>query len=181
MTKMLLKCHNALSWFSIKIGFIGEMLILATGAMICADVILRYTINKPIVGTYDICCLVLSIITFLGWNIVQGEHKHINVTVLLDKMPTKVRITVLAIMNVFTTAACGFMCVGTTAQAIKLTQQKFWSAIIEIPYYPFYFFAGFCFLIFTLMLLTDTLMYFYALKDKEMEDEVSEWHGGSTD
>ncbi len=181
MTKALLKCHNGLNWFALKVSTLGEILIIATGLLICVDVIMRFAFNMPITGSYDICCLTLSMITFLGWNSVQAEHKHINVSILSDKMPPKLRCIVLGTMTLFTTIACGMMCFGTTAQAIKLTQQKFWSATLEIPYYPFYFFGGACFLIFTLMLCTDTLMYFGALGNKDLMDKVTQWHGGSTD
>jgi TRAP-type C4-dicarboxylate transport system permease small subunit len=64
-------------------GSLAIAILIACGALICVDVVLRYAFNRPILGGIEIIEYALVYITFLGgsWAVPRGAHIDIDVCV----------------------------------------------------------------------------------------------------
>lgn len=61
---------------------LGVMLFLGT-----ADVLGRYLLNRPVLGTYEIFGVFLPCIVLLGLAYAQAEHTHVKISLVLELLP----------------------------------------------------------------------------------------------
>ena len=140
--------------------------------MIVVDVITGNFFNSPIPGIYEICQVVLTILVFTSWAYAQSKHGHIHVTLFVQRMPQKLRFVCFAITSYLSTI---IMAIGTYAVWIVTWSKKSsgeCTGTLLIPYWPFYLLEFISFVIFTILLLRDSLKATVAIVDKEMAEEI---------
>ena len=65
--------------------YIGVAFLLAIAILIGIDVLLRFTINSPINGAYEIAILLLLTMVFLSFAWVQTNKRHMRMTFVSQK------------------------------------------------------------------------------------------------
>jgi TRAP-type transport system small permease protein len=62
-------------------------LFLAMFAAICAQVVMRYVFNNPLVWSDEAAQYLFVWIAFLGWVIAARRRSHIAITMVVDRLP----------------------------------------------------------------------------------------------
>ena len=66
-------------------AYVAAAAVLACAALIGIDVFLRFTINAPITGAYEIACIFFMSMTFFALAWVQISRKHMRMTFISDR------------------------------------------------------------------------------------------------
>jgi TRAP-type C4-dicarboxylate transport system permease small subunit len=69
------------------LNFVSVALIFLISLLVAADVICRYFFNSPIVGTTELVKASTVIIVFLGMPYTLKQGRHIQTTVIIDRLP----------------------------------------------------------------------------------------------
>ena len=132
------------------VGFIPRISgLVAMGVLILmmlltvADVFLRATLNKPIIGTTEITEQMMVAVVFLGfgWCALQGRHIRVDLFVSRYSLGTQ-RVIDLMMYSVGLILVA-VMCWRTFVTTLTVQQLGLTCAYIGLPKYPFYALAAF--------------------------------------
>lgn len=177
---ILLKTADFLRKINKWICHIGEACIAALMVIITVDVVLRMFFNSPILGAYEICQFLLLISLYGSFAFLQSEKGHVSVNILIDKFPAKVRTFIMMLTYLVAVVFTAFWTYGAFVQGMVYVASKNETALLKIPYFPFYFFEGVCMAMFTITLFIDFLTLAGALGSKQLGEVVAKWEGAST-
>ncbi len=178
---ILLKISDVLRKINKWICHIGEVCIAGLMVLITVDVLLRLILNKPILGSFEICQMLLLISLYASFAYLQSEKGHVSVNILVDKFPPVVRTIILGLCYAVATVFCAIWAYGAVVQGLVYVGTGNETALLKIPYAPFYFFEGICMLALAVVMLVDTITLFCALGNKTLAAEVATWEGATTD
>jgi len=177
---ILLKTADFLRKINKWICHIGEACIAGLMIIITIDVILRMFLNSPILGAYEICQFLLLISLYGSFAYLQSEKGHVSVNILIDKFPAKVRTFIMMLTYLVAVVFCAFWAYGAFAQGLVYVASKNETALLKIPYFPFYFFEGVCMAMMAITLFIDFLTLAGALGNRRLAEVVAKWEGAST-
>jgi len=102
------KMDNLLAIANGIMVFISVVILVFISLMIGLDVFLRYVFNSPLPATVDISQLLLPWIGFLPFAYTLATGRHVRVTLVITKLPRKLRIfaDILAYVTAFTFFIC---------------------------------------------------------------------------
>jgi len=133
-------------WLTLAENLLAELAIavfVLCGMSICADVLLRYFLGRPIIGSTELTEYALVYITFLGasWAVPRGAHIDIDVLVShVSENSAKVLALVSNVIAFFVAVTLTVFGAWTTWTAysrhlFKLTQLEFptWIVLVVIP------------------------------------------------
>jgi TRAP-type C4-dicarboxylate transport system permease small subunit len=108
-----------------------------------ADVVLRATLNKPIIGATEIAEQMMVAIVFLGlgWCALQG--KQIRVDLFASRYSPAMQRVVDLMVYAAGLILVAIMCWRTSMATITVQKLGITCAYIEVPKYPFYALAAF--------------------------------------
>jgi TRAP-type C4-dicarboxylate transport system permease small subunit len=149
--------------------------------LIFVDVMLRLFLNRPIMGAYEISQQLLGISIFAGFAFLQSDKGHVSVTMLINKLPEKVRNALLFVEYLIAVIFVFLIGVAAWQQGLAYIQTGSHTAILLIPYHPFYFFESVSMILFAITLLIDGVILGASLFNKVLAAEVATWEAGSTD
>lgn len=133
--------------------------VLATAAMMLltsADALLRYTINQPIIGAYEVTEKYLMVAAiFLGMSYAYRGGAFIRVTFLVDKLPRPLRLAADAIAYLVCLVTMAVLLWATTLQAMREIGGSTMLATLPIPTGPSYALVPLGFLAMLLLMLWD--------------------------
>ncbi len=66
---------------------VGMILLAAMMFLTAADVVLRYSLNKPILGSYELTQYMLAIIISVGLAYCSIEKGHVTIDILTTRCP----------------------------------------------------------------------------------------------
>lgn len=132
-----------------------------------ADVIGRYFLNHPIVGSFEITEILLAGIVFFGLAYTQRVKGHAMVDIVYARLPKKPK-TFIGLVNSFV-LLCLFLLILWRGLLKALTQLRMHREIPNLgwPYFPFQLFVPLGALIMCLALIVEILRFF----DKPGEDD----------
>ena len=130
-------------------------LVVLAGVMflVVADVLMRRLFNAPIFGSHDIRAVGFALVVFLpmGWCALMDGH--VDLTVVVNRLPIKPRLYIEACMMLLTTGILGITCWQLMKQGIRLQTMSGETPVLGIPLYPFVYLA-------TLGMVMMTLVFF---------------------
>lgn len=170
----MFKLYDYLSKASRVLVWVSYVLLIGSSVFIMTDVILRYCFMKPILGDVEIIEIVMAVMVFASFAYTQSEKGHIHVMMLLKLMPEKVRLLIFGINALITSVASAAVTYGCFLQGGYALRKNLISAIIHIPYFPFYYFACLCMALFTLLLFVDALMSIIGIFNSKYAEHVQE-------
>lgn len=118
------------------------LLILGAGALAgmmfltVADIVMRYALESPMVGAYEIIELLMACVVPLGIAFCAHKHEHVVVDVLYDHLPNgaqKYLNVITSFIAALLTAVIAFYSIVT---AVDTYHSKFASVVLRIPKYP---------------------------------------------
>lgn len=131
-----------------KANSISMAAILLQMSVLSADVILRFTLNRPITGSDELAGFMMIVAVSLCIAYAQKLKAHVSVRLIYDKVPPGFQkaMDVLAyVLGIFVCALVGWRCVVAALQMKALNKI---SEIFKVPVFPFYLVitVGFLFL-----------------------------------
>jgi TRAP-type C4-dicarboxylate transport system permease small subunit len=127
------------NYFGKTVGIIGGILLLFIVVFTVADVILRITINSPILGTQELVQFSNLIMSFLMILWSSLAMKHVRMESLQKFFPKVLKIVLDIVFLLLSLAVFVFMTVYNFRYAMLQQQSLETSAITEIPMAIFYF------------------------------------------
>ena len=114
-------------------GIIIVLIMLA----VCANVIMRYFLNRPIVGVDEISEYLLLFITFIGSAWLLKEEGHVGVDILLIRLSRNSN----AFLGIFSSLIGVFICLvliwfGSKVVWINFQRGSYFPSLLEIPKAP---------------------------------------------
>ena len=68
---------------------VGRVTLALMVILITADVILRYFLNSPIKGSYELVEFMLIVLVYLGLAYTQTKKGHVSISLLSNKLPAE--------------------------------------------------------------------------------------------
>ncbi len=133
--------------------------VLATGIMMLltsTDALMRYAINKPILGAYEITEKYLMVAAiFLGFTYAYRGGAFIRVTFLVDMLPAPLKVAANWFSYIVSLGCCGLLLYATGLQATQSLGDATTMATLPILIGPAQLFAPLGFLGLLVLLLVD--------------------------
>ncbi len=82
------KAYDRIDKATVWLGMGIVVILMVANSM---DATLRYLVNKPLTGVFELSELLIAGLIFLQFSAVQAQGRHINVTILIDHLPVWVR------------------------------------------------------------------------------------------
>lgn len=139
--------ERAFGWLSRIMSYMATIFLTIMMFVIVVDVICRYLFNSPLRGSIEIVEYLMIVVGSLGLASCTLQGKNISVSVLVDRMPSRIqrifRITAYFLGLVI------FFFLGwlTTLESVdRMLIYRDTTDVLDIPSYPFYFLLsfGFC-------------------------------------
>jgi len=139
--------------------YIARFSIIALMVLVTLNVIMRYAF-KSIQGTYDYVSLITAVAVTLAVAYTAYERGHIEIEILMERLPKKVQSVVGFIMMLITTA---FFCIASwqcvvAGQNMKATNET--TMAVYVPLYPFMYILAIGLALTAVATLLHTLKYF---------------------
>lgn len=112
-------------------GYLSAAILVLIAIFISADVILRYTINKPLMWVFEATEYALLFITFLAAAYVLREEGHVKLDLVLNVMGKRSRSVFNAVMSLVMAAVC----LVTTWSSVNYTLYLYQNDVMIIKYY----------------------------------------------
>ncbi|OGO22993.1 MAG: hypothetical protein A2144_12385 [Chloroflexi bacterium RBG_16_50_9] len=132
---------------------IGLAVLALLVPMTVADVLGRRLLGKPIMGMLELTSLSLILISFLILAYCGVRGGHIEVEILTIRFPRRVRLRIVAVIYLLTTAMLGAVSWQLWLQAMRLQSSSQISGLLRIPTYPFMYVAALGSMLLTLVYL----------------------------
>ena len=142
-----------------KIGLLGAFTMIGLMMLTVADVFLRKFFNAPILGSFEITEYLLVVLVFFAIPWAALKKANVKVDLIVGKFPKRVQAafsSVTCLLSVIITAFFGWY---TIPQAVYIFKLGSVSDMLEIPYYPFYFFVAFGFFILMFVLVANLIEF----------------------
>ena len=168
----MLKSYQLLNKITKKAAYFSLLGICVAALFTATDIIMRNFFNKPILGSYEITQLIFAVTVFASFAYTQTEKGHINIVILLQRFPQKLKFTVYAltaILSLVTSAAvtyAAFVMMNSVWTMNMITPQH------RIPVYPFYGFAGIMMALFTVTLLFEVIQSIMAIFREDYAKQI---------
>lgn len=151
------KVDSAVSKICNFISYISMGAVLVMMFMMIVDIVLRLTVRKGLLGSYEMTELLMVIVMFLAFSYTQMHKGHVRVSMFVDMAPMKVRLFIQGIIEIIAAVVTALMTYAAFVQAGKYAVDKATTAVLYIPYAPFGYIMSIGMLIFTFILLVDAI------------------------
>jgi len=139
------------------INIFGSIILLGMMFITMVDVILRYLLNYPIPGAYELVQLMLVLVVFFGLAYTATQKGHIVVEILFLVLPKTVQ-AIIAIMTSILGIGIFIVAVVSVVQLINVhVDSHAVSGVLEIPLYPISIAVAFGIALLCLVLLTEMI------------------------
>lgn len=163
--KVLKKIVDAVS----IVSYAGIIFVMC---FITLDVILRFALGKPILGSYEIVERVEMCLVFASFAYTSMEHSHIHVSMIIMYLPRRWRLLFYAL----TESVCGtmalFVAYAATIQAGTSAVSGYTTGVLFIPLYPFFWLESFCMFAFALALFFEGARAIRGMTNSALAEEI---------
>ena len=142
------------------VNWVNNVAMAALAGMMfltAADVALRYSINKPIVGSYELTAYLMVIWVAFAIGETAVEHGHVNVDIMITRMKKRPRSILLSVTNFLCIVLFAVVAWRTFVHATKATATGAVSAALGVPEYPFIYLCGVGLVLLTLVFIIQFL------------------------
>lgn len=169
---MINKIDKVISRITGSICYVGYAGIVFIMLLTVIDVFTRKVFHTGIVGSYELIERTLLIMIFAAFADAQVLRGHIHVTLFLAKFPRVLSLILFGLFGLLSTAASAVCSYALLEQGRYCLSAGTTTAVLFIPHYPFYYIAAFCMLVFTLVLLWDSIKCFIGIAQEEVGEEI---------
>jgi TRAP-type C4-dicarboxylate transport system permease small subunit len=134
--------EKAVYKISNMLSIVGMGMLLGLAVLDTVDVICRYFLSKPIVGTLEISEILLPGIVFFGWPYTQARKGHVAVRFVVDRFPLRAQVFVDLLSYLLMLIFLSLIVWRGIVTAISYWHSNRWIAVINVPIYPFQLFVS---------------------------------------
>ena len=157
----IMRTHKILYKISKWVSYVGMAMTVIMMLMIVIDVVLRFALNKPILGSVELASYMLSVIAFTAIPFVESEEGHIVIPLLFDRFPKKVRLFVNTLISVIGLGILVLIGLASFLLAAEYLHRGKVTQVLSIPLYPFVFIAALCISLYAIILTVNAIKYIY--------------------
>ncbi|MBQ8264564.1 MAG: TRAP transporter small permease [Oscillospiraceae bacterium] len=162
--------------FTTVVGYFSFICVLVMMLMNVGDVLLNKLTNKNILGAYEITQRLLMCAVFASFAYAQSKKAHINMTIIIEKLPRVPRFVIFTLMSVLSVVAAGAMTWAAYLQTMDCFAKGYVTEVLYIPLWPFYVVEIIAMAIFTVTIIYDTVLYTIAIFRNDYAEMVQkEW------
>lgn len=169
---MLYFYDNILKKISKWIMGFGAVVLAIMAVFMVVDVIMRYLFKHPILGDVEIVEVTQAVIVLAGFAFTQTIKGHLSVMMIFHYLPKKLCMVVYSFNSLLVAIAAGATTYALFLQGGYVFGKNMTSAMLGIPYFPFYYYASVMMAFFTLVLLCDAIIQITAIFNKKYEERV---------
>ncbi|MCL1827987.1 MAG: TRAP transporter small permease [Oscillospiraceae bacterium] len=168
--KILTKSIGALA---IAVNAISYICFTAIMLLIVTDVMLRYLLNSPILGSLEIVeqLMLCGVISSFAYAQMKGTHVH--VTMLIGIFPRKIGLAVFALGELLSAGIGALLCNALIKQTGMAMDYKYTTVILKISTVPSYVIVSIAAGVLSLTLFLSAIKGFASLFNKEYEAEIT--------
>lgn len=131
---MFSQIRNVIQTLTRILGYVGMVCVFPMMLLTSVDAAARDMLSRPIPGAFEISSLTLSVFVLLGLAYAQQMKDHVQVTVLVDRLPPKLGV----LITIFTTLLSMFIVAIMTWQGVVVAlETTTTSDMLRIPQWPF--------------------------------------------
>jgi TRAP-type C4-dicarboxylate transport system permease small subunit len=136
---------------------IGIAFLMLLMFLITADVLLRATLKRPILGTNELSEFMMIIVVYLAVAYTQHTKSHVSVDLVISRFPQKAQDIVDSFIYLLSLAVCSLITWRAFVDVNRLLDINRVSDVLYVPVAPFQLVMAIGFFIFCLVLLLDFL------------------------
>ena len=168
MTKLLRIFDKITDWTAV----LSAVIIAFVGALVCADVFMRYVFNKPIVGVLETAEFGLLFFTLLPAAYLLKKDRHVKMDLLINKL----RPRAAAMLNAMAYTICAIVCALITYYGVVVVIERFTTkhrltTTLEPLSYPLYAIIPVGFFLLFIAFVTWVLRYVQEYKDLSLKTQ----------
>lgn len=146
------------------LSVVSMVAVCAMMFLVVADVFMRRALNQPILGSYEIGKVLLTIVAFCAAAYIMTIKGHVIVDILIRLYPKKLQVVISGIALVLSLAIIGLICWQSVIYGVYMLQVGERSVLLRIPTYPFIFVVAFGSAVLFLVIL---VQFLYILGGKD--------------
>lgn len=136
---MLKDIIEKISRFSKFLSYVAGMVLIAMMLLTTADVAGRYLFNMPILGVFELTEYMMVCLVFCSLAYTQSKKAHVAVDILATLIPPQGRRAVDIINYLLSFFVLALITWKSIERGFEVMATKEFSAILQIPVYPFMF------------------------------------------
>ncbi len=174
--------RRLLTWPNRAALAVGGLALVAMMALTATDVVLRNAFSIVVPGSLELNGLLTMLVVLAAVGTVELEKNHVQVDLLLRRMPQVLRQPSIAGGLLLALAIVTITVVRVVGQAMYLRGNGIVSAVLGLPEWPFVLIAAACLALFSLALLAnlaDALAAVVRLRDGRAAAALACWAGAS--
>ena len=175
----MLKIEKGVGAFCKAIAQVSMWASFGIVFVLAADIVLRLvTVDKSILGTYEITEMAMIAIIYLALAVTQFEKENIHVVMLIERFPWRVKTFIEGGVSAFATVVCAIFFYASFLQTQTVITNKLTTQVLFIPHYPFTIIMTIGFGALAVVIALETINYFIAaiknIKPEESKEELPE-------
>ena len=124
-------------------GLVAAGVLFLMMLLTVADVFLRATLSKPIIGTTEITEQMMVAVVFLGFGWCALQRKHVQVDLFVSHYPPGTQRVIDLIINFIGLVLVAVICWRTFVTTFTVQRLGIICSYIGVPKFPFYALAAF--------------------------------------
>jgi len=153
LQRIIDKCYQVIKPVSTVFNTIGMVALAAMMLLTALDVILRKTINAPIVGAYELIQFMMAITVSFGLAYCGIEKGHITVDLIENRLSKRAHGILGIITGFLGLVIAALITWQTCVYILKQQQSQLLSQVLLVPVYPFVGLVAFGIALYTVVLL----------------------------
>jgi TRAP-type C4-dicarboxylate transport system permease small subunit len=166
-----MKIKAVMKKFNAALGFFSGSLLLALMVMTVIDVIMRRFFNSPLLGSFELTQLSLSMIVLTGFAYANDFKEHVVIDFIYDKTPRGFKRICAMLTVLLTILMTAVMCFVVFRQGIRLIDTGEITFSLRLPRYPVAMIGGIAFFGYFLSAICDFFHVF--IEGKVLSDDAS--------
>lgn len=139
------------------VNTIGVSTLAVMVSLVGANVILRYLLKRPIMGTVELEELMLVVLVFFGLAYTAILKGHVRVDMLVHRFSQPVQAAINSITSLLTMGLCSLIAWQSVVLALANWERGEKTALLQVSLYPFLLAMAFGSALFSLVLLAEFL------------------------
>lgn len=148
-----------------KMKMIAAFCLMGMCLMTCSDVFLRATLNMPIFGSEELVTIFASLAIAFSLPYAHKKDVHIGVEILIRLLSKRAQSIIKVVTQIFSLIFMGIITYRMSIYAVTMGESGERSMNLEFPTYYIVHILTFCFLIFSIFILKDIIVFFTGVKE----------------
>ena len=139
------------------LSYVAAALLAVMMFFTALDVILRYFLNRPITGSYEISEFMMAIVISFAVAYCGAKRGHISVDILVGRLPKRVRAVLDSVLSLINLAFIGLVAGETIKHVTVLRQTNSKSSVVGLSHWPFVVAVAIGLIVLVLVILRDLI------------------------